>query len=216
MLIIFDLDDTLIDTTGSLKPILFQNALKKMIDYGLDIADFQKSYNKLFELSKKYKTSEDVLIDFLKNRSNIQKYLDVGIKEIYTTLPQDAKIEECKGASKILKYLISSHTLALVSVGDRDRQFKKMEKAGIDYSIFCKIIISQDRNKKPWYKEIFEANSFPKEKVLVCGDKVDIDLHPAKELGFTTVWKTNTQDENFQGIDFIINELEQLLGIVKE
>jgi putative hydrolase of the HAD superfamily len=187
LLIIFDLDDTLIDTTGSITPIKLEQALTKMVEAGLQVGDFQEALAILKRLDTATESASQTLLEFLEIINADKKYFDIGHTEVYGPLPQDFPVYALDQALDILSELSSEHQIALVSMGKPDQQLLKLKNAGIDSTIFSKILISEDRDKKPHYKTILDELGFTPSQTLVCGDRVKRDLSPAKELGCITV-----------------------------
>ena len=212
MLIIFDLDDTLIDTTGSIAPRMFKEALQAIYP-DFTSADLQM----LLHYNTKASSCTQALQNFLKGQRNYKKLLSLGTKIIYSDLPEDLEVMPRIDANKILKELSKHHKLNLVSIGQRDRQLKKMEKAGIDYSLFSKILITENSNKKPLYQQIFNSFDFKASEVIVCGDRVEVDLKPANDLGFITVhmqWGRGSIAANAPWVDYTITKLHELRKII--
>ncbi|HEY5236003.1 MAG TPA: hypothetical protein VIJ14_07490, partial [Rhabdochlamydiaceae bacterium] len=92
MLIIFDLDDTLIDTTGSITPVKLEQALAKMVEAGLQVGDFQEALGVLKRLDIASESASQTLLEFLEIISGDKKYFDIGHAEVYGPLPQDFPI----------------------------------------------------------------------------------------------------------------------------
>lgn len=178
-MIIFDLDDTLIDTSGSVTP----HKLRDVID-AMKIPSPERAYRELLSLNEGAKSSKEALILF---SARYQVPWEEALKAMSSPLPFDFKIPLTLGAKEILTYLVDSHhTMALVTGGDPFFQMEKLEKSGIDPSIFSNIAIPEDSNKKPYYQALAKAFSFPPGEILVCGDRSAMDLLPAHELGFRT------------------------------
>jgi putative hydrolase of the HAD superfamily len=191
LLIIFDLDDTLIDTTGSITPVKLEQALVKMVEAGLQAGDFQEALAILKRLDIATESASQTLLEFLEitqvDKEADNKYFNIGHAELYGQLPSDFPVYPLDQALDVLSDLSDHHQLALVSMGKPDQQLLKLKNAGIDSTIFSKILISEDRDKKPHYKTILDELGFTPSQTLVCGDRVKRDLSPAKELGCITV-----------------------------
>lgn len=187
MLIIFDLDDTLIDTTGSITPVKLEQALGKMVEAGLHVGDFQEALTILKRLDTAAESASQTLLEFLEIMNGDKKFYEIGHAEVYGPLPQDFPVYPIDQAIDLLLDLSLGHQLALVSMGKPEQQLLKLKNAGIDSTIFSKICISEDRDKKPHYKVILDELGFAPAQTLVCGDRVKRDLSPAKELGCITV-----------------------------
>lgn len=224
MLIIFDLDDTLIDTTGSITPVKLEQSLTKMVEAGLQVGDFQEALTILKRLDTKADSASQTLLEFLEITNGDKKYFDIGYAEVYGPLPQDFPVYPLDQALDTLFELSREHQIALVSMGKPDQQMLKLKSAGIDSTIFSKIIISEDRDKKPHYKTILEELGFMPSQTLVCGDRVKRDLSPAKELGCITVhmqWGrglssllTALPHYIAQDVDYSVKKLSQIKDIL--
>ena len=224
MLIIFDLDDTLIDTSGSITPVKLEQALTKMVEAGLQVGDFQEALTILKRLDIATESASQTLLEFLEIINGDRKYFDIGFAEVYGPIPLDFPVYPLDQALDLLSELSSEHQLALVSMGKPEQQLLKLKNAGIDSTIFSKILISEDRDKKPHYKTILDELGFAPSQTLVCGDRVKRDLSPAKELGCITVhmqWGRGLSSlvsalPHFiaQDVDYTIKKLSQIKDIL--
>ncbi|MFS8563391.1 MAG: HAD family hydrolase [Rhabdochlamydiaceae bacterium] len=221
MLIIFDLDDTLIDTSGCITPIQLESALQHMMTAGLAISDETEALDLLKRLDQTADSARSSLSEFLDIMDGKEQFYSIGEKVIYGDFPSDIVILPLDDVTEILSELKETHQLALVTVGEKDLQFKKMEKAGIDSSIFSKIIVSRDRNKKPHYQAIMEELCSTPQETVVCGDRVTIDLAPAKELGCKTIHVRWGRGRGYHpvanskaDVDFAVTEFKHIKDIV--
>jgi FMN phosphatase YigB (HAD superfamily) len=105
-----------------------------------------------------------------------------------------------------------------VTIGKLALQMDKLKKAGIDSRIFSKIAVTEEKNKKPHYQMIMDDLGYHSTEVLVCGDRVSLDLAPARELGLKTVkiqWGRGLSSSGYKGeVDYCISELKELKSIV--
>jgi FMN phosphatase YigB (HAD superfamily) len=72
--------------------------------------------------------------------------------------------------------------------------------------------------KKIEYQKILEEFDVSSSSVFVCGDRIGLDLQPAKELGCITIFMRNGRglqvslpDKN---VDHVIHELNELKKII--
>lgn len=218
MLIIFDLDDTLIDTTGSITPVKLEQALVKMVEAGLEIGNFEDALDILKRLDTATESASQTLLEFLEITNGDKKYFDIGKAEVYGHLPSDFPVFPLDQALEVLGELAEQHQLALVSMGKPDQQLLKLKNAGIDSTIFSKMIISEDPDKKPHYKTILDELDFTPTQTLVCGDRIGRDLTPAKELGCITVqmqWGRGLNSTySPRDVDYAIKKLSQIKDIL--
>ncbi|MBU0470273.1 MAG: HAD family hydrolase [Nanoarchaeota archaeon] len=219
MLLIFDLDDTLIDSFGCSQPIKWKLALKEMVKAGLQVKDFDQAYNLLIKINEASKNGKEALEKFLEELHS-KEYYQVGVKAYYGGEQFDFPIDPLEGAVKVLKELSKKHDLILISHGVEEEQYGKMKKAGLDQNFFKKIIITNEYNKRKHYEKVVREFGYLPSEGLVIGDKVDTDLLPAKELGLKTVrmlWGRSKNGFVKKGeVDYVIRDLREILNIVRE
>lgn len=226
MLIVFDLDDTLIDTSGSVAPFQMRRCLQKLIEEGFEMADFEASYQKLLEINESSSSSKEALHRFFLEENfetsscSIQKPIfDLSsiYSELHRPLPQDFLVKKMIDADAILKWCKERALLALVTAGNFSFQEEKMKKAGLDSDLFSKIAISEGRGKGPIYEELLEEFSLLPSDIWVCGDRIEADLKPAKRLGFRTIHMKWGRGKNYAAdwVDFTISCLNELKGIIE-
>lgn len=186
MLLIFDLDDTLIETTKTIVPFKLKRALKKMIEAGLKVKSPKEALKTLIRMDARSLSSKASLTEFLELTNGLS-FLKIGLSEIYegTDLPEE--VELASGAERVLRQLRKEHQLALVSYGLPHVQKAKMEKGGLDPDLFSSLTFAKTRDKKNDYQTVISNLSFVPSKVVVIGDRIAFDLTPAKELGCRTI-----------------------------
>ncbi len=220
MLIIFDLDDTLIDTSGCITHYKLEDALNKMVREGLVVPDFAEALELLRRLDSSSDSAASALAEFIEILGADKQFFEMGIREIYENVSLELPIFPLTGAVEMLGTLGQQHQLALVTIGRLPLQMDKLKKAGIDSRIFSKIIVTEERNKKPHYQIIVDELGYASTEVIVCGDRIPIDLVPARELGFKTVhmqWGRGLNYAGFKGdVDYYITELKEIKNIVND
>lgn len=219
MLIIFDLDDTLIDTTGSVTPYQLERALHGMVDSGLTVGNFEEALETLLRMDLSSESSSQTLKEFLELVDGDPKLLAVGEKIVYGELPEDISVFPLEHASEVLEALKEKYLLALVSKGKPHLQLLKLKNAGLDSTIFSKIVISDQEDKKSSYKKVLEELNMTPDKTMVCGDRIKRDLEPAKELGCKTIhmlWGRGLVSTGASSnVDYTIRNLSQIKEIIQ-
>ncbi|MBS3116998.1 HAD family hydrolase [Candidatus Woesearchaeota archaeon] len=221
MLIIFDLDDTLIDTFGCSQPVKFRLALKKMIQAGLKVTSFDAAFQQLMEINKTTTNGKETLRRFLNPCHSSENIYALGVNTYYGGKQFNFPVHALEGALDLLTYLRDQHhDLVLITSGVKEEQYGKMKKAKIDPSVFRKIILTGDYNKKKEYLIIQKDLAYPPHEIIVCGDKFKTDLLPAKELGMKTVhvlWGRGKVDFPSPGeVDYSITKLRELKKIIAD
>lgn len=218
MLIIFDLDDTLVDTSGCITPHKLESALKLMVRAGLVIPNFADALQLLKRLDLAAESAKGALAEFLEILGADSSLFSIAVKEVYENQSLDFSIDPLEGAHEVLQELSGSHRLAIVTIGRELQQLEKLKKAGIDSGIFSKIIVSEVNNKKVHYQVLADELGYTPEEILVCGDKIPVDLAPARELGFRTVHMRRGRGLNSIGlatdVDYKVSSLYELKEII--
>ena len=217
-MIIFDLDDTLIDTSGSVTPFKLKECLHGFIADGLQVEDLDTAMNQLLSINQKAKSSEEALSKFLLQFAGDPALIQKALRQMSLPLPADFSVQTTPDAKEILEIFSKKHVLALVTGGHPPFQLEKLEKAGIDRSFFSNIAIPEDSIKKPFYEGLIQEFSLPPYEVLVCGDRIAMDLAPAHELGCQTVhmrWGRGMGLETEEWVTHSISQLSQLKRIVE-
>jgi FMN phosphatase YigB (HAD superfamily) len=187
LLIIFDLDDTLVKTSDCITHILLERSLRAMVNKGFKAHDFYQALFLLRELNKQASNAEEALKEFVVNMHGDLEFIHIG-KEQLTNFTLDMPIFPLEFAVETLHLLKKKkHVLCLVTVGNDSLQRQKLEKAGIDPILFSKIIVSEDKSKKPHYERLLAEFEYSPMQVMVCGDRISVDLEPAIQLNCKTV-----------------------------
>jgi putative hydrolase of the HAD superfamily len=218
LLIIFDLDDTLIDTSGGITPFALENALAAMISAGLCVPSFDEALQQLKRINITAVSSKAALQEFVEILDGGADLLEIGKEKLCGELACDLPVFPLDGAVELLAELAQDHELALVTSGKLSIQMEKLKKAGIDSALFSNIIVSEDGNKKIYYKKLIEKERYLPFEVLTCADRIPADLAPAKDLGFKTVhmrWGRGLNSQGRKGdVDFQISTLKELKDII--
>jgi len=220
LLIIFDLDDTLIDTSGCITPVQLTNALEKLNSLGVVFPDLDKSVDSLLRLNETAPSARHAVEEFFEISGIDSKFLDMTLRSVYEEFPSSLQVDAHDMAIEVLVALSETHKLALVTIGKEELQLLKLKKAGIHSEIFSKIIVTQEKNKKIHYNSIVAELEMDSSEVVVCGDRIPIDLTPAKELGFKTVHMRSGRGLHCKGdkndVDFTISHLSEILQILPQ
>lgn len=225
MLIIFDLDDTLIDTSGSIIPGLLKNALHEMQKKGLKFSNFDQTYRELLRFDRYHLSSRRALLEFLEIYQAPKECYQVGIQEIYESPVYSEAIQPVDEALEVLHELSKSYQLALVTRGKKEIQKEKMRRANIPIELFTDLCFCEeagDSNRKKifFYESIGRKIRISPKQVLVCGDRILADLSPAKRLGYITVqmrWGRGLGNTGLKrDVDYTILYLRELKSIIEK
>lgn len=225
--ITFDLDDTLLDTSGALIPAAARRAVEAMITASQGrLGDVQLWLSKRIEILRADPRA-DVWLQLARGDDEIA---DVGRRAFFThpieSLPHEA-MRVTPGAFEILDWAQENSTLHLVTSGDRKTQEKKIERLGIaryfESIHFVDPKHAYGRTKNDAFKEI--QSRFPglsPIEFLSIGNRVDMDLGEAKILGWKTAWirygehASLTPQKNEEIPDYEVASLSDLLSIWRQ
>lgn len=232
-LFIFDFDDTLEDfslgfyaTNNNLGEIIskeFSLEKKKVIEElqnidhhfcSLGVGKTPDLYDRFLwfkELSKRLNISpSDEQINFW-----IEQYWQIIFK----------KVRLFTGANSLLKRLSPHYKLVMLTDSDGpDDSIKinRIKKLKIfDYFDFVMTgnLLNQNKPSKKLYDYIFEKFGVSASECVMVGDKPQVDLSLAKELGITTVqvnkgvWISRHKNEVFDYVDYKVDNVKKILDI---
>jgi len=217
-----DLDNTLFDFEKSEKIALIDTA--KQFGFSECYALFEKTYHEVnkplwLKLERGECTGEFIKIERfvqLVNRLNLSCD-PVEMSDFYIMRLGEG-IEMFPYASEVCEVLSQDYKLVAVTNGIKAVQENRMKRSGL-VKYFEAIIISEDVGYSKPHPMIFEMamqkiGTRDKNKVLMIGDSLKVDILGAHEAGFDTCWV------NFKGLPspevsvhkWEIRKLEQLLN----
>ena len=229
--IVFDLDDTLLDTSGSLIPAAARRAIEAMLtvsgqreETGRAPVDVDSWLAKRNEILRR-----DPRADVWLRLDGDEEIADIGRRAFFTypvELMPDAALRLTDGATEILNWSRERATLHLVTSGDATTQNKKIERLGIA-SFFNSIQIvdatyspAGPLRKRAAFQKIADSNpGAVASEMISIGNRVDTDLGAAKIIGWKTVWirygeHANLSPQRPEEIpDFEVPTLKDLLSI---
>jgi putative hydrolase of the HAD superfamily len=226
--VVFDLDDTILDTSGTLIPAAARRAIETMLVAMNSNDEVQKWLTRRADILR-----ADPRADvWLKLAGGDDEIADIGRRAFFThpieTLPDEA-IRTTPGAFEILAWAEKHATLHLVTSGDLLTQQKKIERLGIGH-FFDSIQVVDAKHafvasdvlatKHDAFAKIQSRHpGLAAHDFLSIGNRVDTDLGEAKRHGWTTVWvrygehATLTPQNQFEIPDFEVASLSDLLSI---
>ena len=219
--IIFDLDDTLYDCTGSLLEASRKRAARAMVNAGLPSTE-EEVYLLQKELSEKHGPYYPVFNE-ISNKFNMGHELVRSALKAYNS-NEVTDIQLFPDVVPTLKKLAQEkYKLFLLTTGIYERQYKKIELLNLK-SYFDEIIIN-DQEVGLLMEDSFEAivrkYSLSPQNVVVVGDRVRGELRIAKSKGMVTVqmlhgrFKNETAYDSSNKPDYKIKRFFQLPTLLK-
>ncbi|MCQ4573675.1 MAG: HAD hydrolase-like protein [Candidatus Brocadiales bacterium] len=223
--VIFDLDDTLYDCSGTL--VRSQRLMAaKVIARAIGCPE-KEAYELQLELDRK-KTPDSDLYEAIARQYSLPHSFLEDVKEALSEVSiSGSGIKPFPGAVETLTELKDrGFVLFLVTMGKREEQEEKVHVLGLD-GLFGEIAILDTSKaspdaKKASFKDILDRHGLKPEQVLCVGDRMDRELKVAKELGITTIMIKHgrhyqrfiSDPTNSEKPDIYIENMADLPGIV--
>ncbi len=195
--IVFDLDDTLLDTSRLLIPVASREALEKMISEGLG-ADLPQALNAWSELTR----SPDRRPDHNRRRQDIFTQLAdrfgasdaarvarLGSEAFYNR-KVESHITLFPGAREMIDSLRKKYSLHLVTAGNSTTQKDKIEilNLGPLFESLSTVDSARGQTKGLAFMQIAKNGGGRANQYLSVGNRIDIDILEAKQIGWDTCW----------------------------
>ncbi len=219
--IIFDLDDTLYDCTGSLLEASLRRAARAMVNAGLPCTE-EDAYLMQKELSEKHGPYYPVFNEISKKFNKDNNFVSTVLKAYNSNEVTD--IQLFPDVIPTLKKLSQEkYKLFLLTTGIHERQHKKIELLNLK-PYFDEIIIN-DQEVGLLMEDCFEAilrkYSLNPQNVTVVGDRIREELRIAKSKGMVTVqmlhgrFKVESAYDGSKRPDYKIKRFFQLPTLLK-
>ena len=182
--IAFDLDDTLLDTTGLLVPQASREAFQILIDAGLRL-DLQTCEQQRLALIRTI-SHKDVfkrLADEFGTEATKTAVEKANMAFYQPKLPD--RLDLLPGALENLIYLTKKYTLFLVTAGYQEAQLAKIKSLDIG-QFFKKSFIVDSLNQEKKYdsfKAIIESEKIKPDELLCVGNSLSSEIRDARRIG---------------------------------
>jgi len=208
--IIFDLDDTLYDCSGTL--VLKRKKLAaKIISKAIKCSEAEALKLQL-ELEDRLGPKADIASE-IASLYNLPEEFCKEVTNTINTLEVEGAILFPDTMDSINELKKIGYKLFLVTFGNRKMQEKKIKVLGLERA-FDEIIITENpRGKEKCFKEILTKYDLEPEQVLCVGDKIKDEIEVGKRLGMSTALMKHGRHYHFYKSE--INEEEPYLHITK-
>lgn len=216
--VIFDLDDTLLDTSGVLIPLAARRAMEAMGATSETLPEWLARRSEILRLNPR----ANLWLELARgDTSRAELGRDTFLKFPLSAIPKET-LRLTPGAKEILEWTSQRATLHMVTSGDESTQLQKIENLGIGH-YFESVNVASGSSKAPLFLKIHERFSDRNTQDFISvGNRVDTDLGPAKVLGWKTAWirygehATLTPQNTLEIPDFEVASLKDLMAIWKE
>jgi HAD superfamily hydrolase (TIGR01549 family) len=185
--LIFDLDDTLIDTHGQLVQEAHWQACLAMHTAGLDVPPTE-----LMQTRQRFLLSHprEEINELLANHYGFscKTIVKAGFDAYFN--PVFSELELFPETRPLLEKWAHNYPLYLVTSGYEQAQKRKVELLGIE-SLFKAIYyvdIARLKGKQETFAQILSELGGPAEDLWVVGDRITNEIVAGNNLGLTTVW----------------------------
>lgn len=186
-------------------------ALRKMVAHGLPI-EYERGREILLGLNEKARHSKDVLEEFVLKMGGTIKHREIGLNVLEESLC-GIEIEEEFWVNDFLRGL--PYRKAIVTAGNSKVQEEKIDRFGIDRTLFEEIIVEEKGKKERSYSRLQEKFG----KFLVVGDRILDDLSGAKKIGGITIHirqgRGKIEPKGHPDVDYEITTINELKGILE-
>lgn len=185
--LVFDLDDTLVDTFGLLITPLEQHAAE--IIASLEGVSRSKDSLLEFLLQLRRKSPRQLHDELAKVAPDKAEVVIRAHRQVF----EDFSIDALQIASDVTAMLVSlsgRSRLVLLTEGDLTLQRRKIDHLGIG-PLFEQVLIVDPSNgdsKRSAIKQLLQSSDRTTSNVVVIGNRLDNELEAAHELGAKTVW----------------------------
>ncbi len=181
--IIFDLDDTLYDCSGTLV-LKSKKLAAKIISKAIKCSEAEALKLQL-ELEGRLGPQADIVRE-IASLYNLPEEFCKEITNAIDSLEIEGAILFPDTMDSINELKRFGYKLFLVTFGNREMQEKKIKVLGLERA-FDEIIITENpRGKEKCFKEILTKYDLEPEQVLCVGDKIKDEIEVGKRLGMST------------------------------
>ena len=226
--VIFDLDNTLFNSTGQLYVQARRKACKAMAKAGIPSTQ-DKLYQDMLEFYQQYGPFFDVVIAQLLNKYGIidekkKEKIRAAAEEAYNSVNVSG-ITLYQGVYEMLERLKSHYKLALLTSGWPDQQNKKIEALGIrhffDLIVFDNVSGETKSAKDSAIRQVLKAFDVVAEEVVCVGDRIDREIMAGNKLGLVTVrimqgsYSILTPRDRFEEPTFSVHDVVEVEDIIE-
>lgn len=192
--IIFDLDDTLYDCSGTLVSECRKLAAE-IISNAINCSEIEA-----VKLQLKLEERHGPQADIFREITNLYNLPD----EFYEKISYAFNTIEIRNISlfpdvinSINKLKRIGYKMILVTAGNKDLQERKIKALGLEKQFEKIIIINTSSGKEESFKEILNKYNLKPEQVLCVGDKIKDEIEAGKNLGMLTALMKHGRYYNF-------------------
>jgi FMN phosphatase YigB (HAD superfamily) len=220
--LVFDLDDTLLDTFGQLIPRASKEACVAMIEAGLatDLETCLLARDQIAKTNGRADLYRNLVQRFgVREGASADAVAAAGHRAFHDrTVERDISL--FAGTRDMLHDLRPRYRLYLVTAGSPGTQQEKIDILKLEDSFdeIHIVNIMRGETKGKTFASIQNTHGGQPSRYLSVGNRLDTDIAPAKRLGWKTCWVTygeyayTSPSDEFEMPDFEISTMEELLS----
>ena len=219
--VVFDLDNTLVDFM-KMKEMAVEGAVEAMIDAGLPLRK-EDAIKKIYEIYDREGIEDQKVFDkFLSETFGRIDYkiLAAGIVG-YRKAKEAALVLYPHVHYTLMELLKMGKRLAVISDAPKLQAWTRLAQTGLHH-YFEVVVTFDDTGKRkpdpePFIFALDKLNVRPEGSIMI-GDWAERDIIGAKTIGMVTVFARygNTFDTRISGADYEVDDIQELLTIIKE
>lgn len=226
--VIFDLDDTLVDTTRYLIDPLESDAARMMIEAGVSGATHEEVHDTLMQLRMHH---PDRIEEELRNRlpQTPPAAIEARRRALATAPSMLSELRMRPEVSNLLARLSATYKLYMVTAGPRDFQRQKIEHLDRQHHIrqyfdedpVDSIVDSASAETKEERMLALVKGRYKKEAVVVVGNRWDHEIRAGKKLGMRTICVRHGEgsslvphEETHDPAHLVVNDIRELYDIL--
>ncbi len=185
--LVFDLDDTLMDTFGTLIPEAHRQACLSMQKAGLDVP-LEALVKKRWELIEAHPRAEINALLAEYYGCHEKQVIQAGIDTYFN--PDFERLEPFPGVPEMLLNLANDYTLFLLTSGIPAAQQRKVKALNLA-PLFKDVLyapLHQEQAKLHALKSLCKDYDLKPEQLAVIGDRITNEILAGNQLGCFTLW----------------------------
>ena len=218
--VIFDLDDTLINTTQQLIPIAMEILKDVLVSYEISIStdELMQLRKEFYERNPRESFNRHLVNTFfhLDDHSEVLKKLH----EAFYNIPLPDHIELIAHAEEVIQNL--NQKLHLVTSGSYLTQQKKIKNSNLDQYFNSWHCASDEKSLSKTDIFLKLAEGLDNKNILVIGNRIDNEIKAANTLNIDSCWYCFGEYKNLKPLDdseiptYTVDSLKQVLEICKQ
>ena len=208
--IIFDLDDTLYDCSGTLV-LKSKELAAKTISKAIKCSEAEALKLQL-ELEGRLGPKADIARE-IASSYNLPEEFCAEVSKAINDLNVEGTVLFPDTMNSINELKRLGYKLFLVTFGTREMQKKKIKVLGLEKAFDEIVITESPRGKEKCFKEILVKYDLEPKQVLCVGDKIKDEIEVGKRLGMSTALMKHGRHYHFYKSE--INDKEAYIHIAK-